>query len=92
MSATKKGLTDTLRYLKPYHGPSRLWFSYQQSLEEGCCRLAKMVSELPASPQAAKLVVDLLLRLDKKLSQGGVDDSNGTVGSFMEDALRVLQA
>ncbi|MEK7653344.1 MAG: hypothetical protein AAB358_02610 [Patescibacteria group bacterium] len=49
------------------------------------------MSELPISEQTAKLLVDLLLRLDKKLSAGGVDDSDGTVGGFIEEVVIVLQ-
>jgi len=33
----------------------------------------------------------LLLRLDKKLCTGGVDDSDGEVGGFIEGAVVVLQ-
>jgi len=33
----------------------------------------------------------MLLRLDKKLSTGGVDDSDGTVGGFIEEVVTVLQ-
>jgi hypothetical protein len=91
LAASKKAMTAAMRYIKPYHGPSRMWFSYQHSLEEGCHRLAKIVSELPVSQQTAGLVVDLLLRLDQKLCRGGVDDSNGTVGGFMEETVHVLK-
>ncbi|MCA9471600.1 MAG: hypothetical protein MRJ96_08435 [Nitrospirales bacterium] len=91
LTATKKALTAAMRHIKPYHGPSRLWFSYQHSLEEGCHRFAKIVSEFPVSEQTAGLLVDLLLRLDRKLCQGGVDDSNGTVGGFIEETVQVLK-
>ncbi len=91
LSIIKKSITDTLRYIKAYEGPSRLWFSYQSSLSEGCNRLAKIISDLPVSGPTAELVVDLLLRLDKKLSEGGVDDSDGTVGGFMEETVYVLE-
>ena len=91
LATSKKAMTAALRYIKPYHGPSRMWFSYQHLLEEGCHRLAKIVSELPVSKQTAGLVVDLLLRLDHKLCRGGVDDSNGTVGGFIEDTVHVLK-
>src|SRR3989344_4993759 len=67
LAATKKAITGAMKYIKPYNGPSRIWFSYQNSLSEGCNRLYKIVSELPASEQTAKLLVDLLLRLDNKL-------------------------
>lgn len=91
LAAVKHSVTDALKYIRPYRGPSRLWLSYQQSLSEGCRRLAKVISDLPVSEQTAKLLVDLLLRLDKKLSYGGTDDSDGTVGRFMGGAVRVLE-
>ena len=86
----KKNITDAMRYIKPYNGPSRVWFSYQNSLVEGCNRLAKIISDLPVSEQTTDLIVQLLLRLDKKLCSGGVDDSDGTVGGFIEETVCVL--
>lgn len=87
----KKEITKTMRYIKPYEGPSRTWFKYQDSLSEGCRRLSAIVSELPVSVQTTRLLVDLLLRLDSKLCRGGIDDSDGTVGGFMQDTVGVLQ-
>ncbi len=87
----KKSITAALRYIKPYYGPSRIWFRYQDSLSEGCRRLSAIVSNLPVSEQTARLLVDLLLRLDKKLSLGGVDDSDGTVGGFIEETVQMLK-
>ena len=80
-----------MKYIKPYNGPSRIWFSYQNSLAEGCSRLAKIVSELPVSRQTAKLLIDMLLRIDDKLCRGGVDDSDGVVGGFIEETVEVLK-
>lgn len=80
-----------MRYIKPYTGPSRTWFLYQNSLSEGCDRLGGIVSELPVDVRTAKLIVDMLLRLDDKLCSGGVDDSDGTVGLFIEDTVQVLK-
>jgi len=91
LTAIKKTITVAMRYIKPYNGPSRIWFSYQNSLQEGCNRLAKLVSDLPVSEQTAKLLVDMLLRLDNKLCRGGVDDSDGTVGGFMEETVQMLK-
>ncbi|HPM28105.1 MAG TPA: SWIM zinc finger family protein [bacterium] len=88
---TKKDITSAMKYIKPYRGPSRLWFAYQDSLGEGCARLAKLVSDLPVSEQTATLLIDLLLRLDKKLRTGGVDDSDGIVGDFIEGVVSMLQ-
>lgn len=90
LSLFKKEVTEAVHYIKPYLGPSRIWFSYQNSLEEGCNRLSALLSELPAGKQTAQLTVGLLLRLDKKLSSGGVDDSDGTVGGFIEEAVKIL--
>ena len=91
LKGTKQDIASALKYIKAYSGPSRTWFAYQDSLSEGCNRLAKIVSELPVSEQTAELLVKLLLRLDKKLCTGGVDDSDGTVGGFMEEVVTVLQ-
>lgn len=91
LAAVKKTITDAMRYIKPYNGPSRIWFSYQNSLSEGCNRLAKIISELPVSEQTAGLLVNLLLRLDNKLCRSGVDDSDGTVGGFMEEVVGMLR-
>ncbi len=90
LSTVKKEITSAISYIKPYRGPSRIWFSYQGSLQEGCNRLSYLISELPISKQTADLLVNLLLRLDKKLS-GGVDDSDGIVGGFMYELVDVLK-
>src|SRR3989338_3367855 len=91
LAATKKALTAGMRYIKSYEGPSRTWFAYQNSLSEGCNRLSKIVSELPVSEQTAKLLVDTLLRLDDRLCRGDVDDSEGTVGGFIEETVQALK-
>lgn len=91
LSAIKKSITAGMRYIKSYEGPSRTWFAYQNSLQEGCNRLAKLVSDLPVSGQTAKLLIDMLLRIDEKLCRGGVDDSDGTVGGFIEETVQVLK-
>lgn len=91
LSATKKEITAAMRYIKSYNGPSRTWFAYQDALSEGCSRLAAIVSELTVSEQTAALLVDMLLRLDNKVCRSGVDDSDGTVGRFMEETVQVLK-
>lgn len=86
----KKAITESIRYIKPYSGPSRTWFANQDSLREGCNRLSVIVSDLPVNKQTAEVLVKLLLRLDKKLTVGGVDDSNGIVWPFMRDVVQML--
>lgn len=91
LAATKKSITAAMRYIKPYSGPSRIWFAYQDSLSEGCNRLAALVSGLPVSEQIAILVVSMLLRLDDRLCKSGVDDSDGIVGGFIEETVQMLK-
>ena len=91
LSSVKNSITGAIRYIKAYSGPSRTWFVYQNSLDEGCNRLSKVVSGLPVSKQTTKLLVDILLRLDEKLCRGGVDDSDGTVGGFVEGVVEMLK-
>jgi hypothetical protein len=91
LAALKKSITDAMRHIKPYNGPSRIWFQYQDSLSEGCNRLSALISELPVSIETTQLLVDMLLRLDKKLCTGGVDDSDGTVGGFIEETVIMLK-
>lgn len=85
-----KALNLAVSYIKPYSGPSKIWFAYQDSLSEGCNRLSAIISKLPVCIETTNLIVKLLLRLDKKLTSGGVDDSNGIVGGFIEEAVGVL--
>lgn len=91
LADAKKSISSAIKYIKPYDGPSRIWFAYQNSLSEGCNRLSAIVSNLPVSVQTAELLIKTLLRLDKKLCEGGVDDSDGTVGSFIQDCVSVLR-
>jgi len=90
LSLFKAETSGAMRYIKAYEGPSRTWFAYQDSLIEGCNRLAAIFSKLSAGRQTADLILKTLLRLDKKLSTGGVDDSDGTVGGFIEEAVDLL--
>ena len=89
LKIAKKEITHAISFIKYYQGPSRTWFAYQDSLTEGVNRLSTMISKLPISKQTTGLIVQTLLRLDKKL-QSGVDDSDGTVGGFIEEAVDVL--
>jgi len=53
--------------------------------------LSAIVSDLPVNKQSAEILVKLLLRLDRKLRIGGVDDSNGIVGGFMTQVVDMLE-
>ena len=90
LDLSKAEISGAMRYIKAYTGPSKIWFAYQDSLSEGCNRLASIFSSLPASNQTANLIVKTLLKLDSKLTTGGVDDSDGTVGGLIEEAVGLL--
>lgn len=90
LNLTKAEVSGSMRYVKAYTGPSRTWFAYQDSLTEGCNRLAAIFSPLPASRQTTNLIIKTLLRLDDKLITSGVDDSDGTVGGFIEEGVKLL--
>jgi len=91
LATIKKSITESMKYIKPYSGPSRTWFANQDSLREGCNRLSAVISDLPVSRQSADILVKLLLRLEKKLSVGGVDDSNGIVGGLAGKLVALLE-
>jgi len=91
LTEVKKSITAAMKYIKPYHGPSRTWFANQDSLQEGCNGLRAIISELPVNRQVADVLVKLLLRLEKKLSVGGVDDSNGIVGGLAGELIALLE-
>jgi hypothetical protein len=83
-------ITKNMKYIKLYSGSSRYWDAYQASLCEGVDRMIPIISKLPVSLQTAKILVKILLRLEKKL-MNGVDDSDGTVGDFMIDIVELLK-
>jgi len=91
MAEVKKAISEAIKYIKSYGGSSRTWFAYQDSLSEGCSRLMSVFSEMPVSVQTAELLIKTLLRLDKKLCTGGVDDSDGAVGGFIQESVEVLK-
>jgi len=60
--------------------PSKIWFSYQRNLDVGTGIIENAVRNLLPNKENARYLWLLVLRLSKKLSHGGLDDSNGTVG------------
>lgn len=75
--------------IKSYDGGSRTWFAYTHKLGEGATRLGDTFSKLPVSKQTSDLIIKTLLRLDEKLL-GGVDDSDGALGSCLYESVDML--
>lgn len=91
LDAARTAIAVAMKFIKAYRGPSRTWFPYQDSLAEGCYRLSAVFSELPVCRERTELALQTLLKLDKKLCEGGVDDSDGIVGGFIESAVKMLK-
>ncbi|MCD4812928.1 hypothetical protein K8S19_04480 [bacterium] len=91
LTKIRKNITDAVQCIKPYRGSSRTWFANQDSLGEGCRRLSTIVSDFPVSMQTADVLVKLLIRLEKKVCFGGVDDSNGIVGGLAGELVALLE-
>lgn len=80
LDAVKQLVAGAMQKIKPYNGPSKIWFSYQRQLDVGSGMIGEAVKNLPANRENSKYLWSLVLKLSKKLAEGGVDDSNGTVG------------
>jgi len=85
LDAVKPLVSAGMRKIKPYLGPSRIWDHYQHELDVGSGMIEAAVKNLPASKENSKYLWSLVLRLSKKLSHGGVDDSDGTVGGCISE-------
>lgn len=83
LRSAKVLVSTAMRKIKPYNGPSKIWFSYQRELDVGSGCIIEAVQKLPASEENAKYIWYLVLKLSKKLSHGGIDDSNGTSGTVL---------
>lgn len=88
LDAVKQLVAAGLRKIKPYNGPSKIWFSYQRELDVGSGIIREAVKNLPASKENAKYLWSLVLKLSKKLADGGVDDSDGTVGGCISSLVQ----
>ncbi len=80
LSDFKSLARSAIALIKPYLGPSRVWFQYQMKLELASYIIRSAVQNLPPDKDNAKYLWDFALRLSKKLYEGVVDDSNGFVG------------
>lgn len=85
LNEVKLLVNEGIKKIKPYKGPSRAWFSYQRSLSTGAGMIIEAVKALPPTKENADYLWKLVLRLSKKLSTGGVDDSDGVVGDCISE-------
>lgn len=83
MDAVQQLVANGMEKLRPYYGPSRIWSLYQDELDVGLEMIEKAVKNLPANKENATYIWSLVLKLCKKLTHDGVDDSDGTVGYYI---------
>ena len=86
----KKGIKEGLKYIKSYGGGSAKWFQYQDSLTKGSRLILLALSNIPVCEKSALLCINTLKRIEKKLLQGGVDDSDGQIGELMRQIIELL--
>ena len=79
-SDARDHITAALKKVRSYDGPSRIWFEYQHKLDIAAGMIQDAVPLLDPTLDNTKYLWKLVLKLSKKLSEGGVDDSNGTIG------------
>lgn len=72
------------KYIKPYHGKSRLWFRYTAKLEAAALMLQDVADAIKTSPEGARFLWRIVTRLARRLFLGGVDDSDGSLGDAVD--------
>lgn len=91
LSDVKLLISSAIRKIKAYSGPSKIWFQYQMSLDVGSGSIVEAVQNLPANKENIRYIWSIVMKLSKKLSEWGVDDSNGTVGRCVLELVSVCK-
>jgi len=89
LSDVKSIVTDAFKKIKPYRGPSRIWFNYQRDLATGAGTITDAISALLPTKENARYLWQLIGRIDRKLANG-VDDSDGIVGDCASNIISQL--
>ena len=85
----EKEIKEGLALIKSWSGPSKKWFEYQDALTKSSRIILLSLSKLPICEKSVDICIYLLKKLDKKLLHA-VDDSDGTIGTLMEEIVQVL--
>lgn len=88
LKEVKQLVSKGIRKIKPYVGPSKIWFSYQRKLDIAAGIIEEAVKNLLANKENAKYLWSLVLKLSDKLATGGIDDSNGTIGGCISKLVK----
>ena len=90
LAEAKKLVGLGMKKLRSYNGSSRVWFSYQRALSAGSGMITEAVSALPPEKQNVAYLWELVLRLSRKLTESGIDDSDGVVGNCISTLVEQL--
>ncbi len=90
LSEVKKLVNQGMRKIKAYVGPSKHWDKYVHSLDTGSMIIVEAIQNLEATKENAKYLWQLVLRLSRKLSHGGVDDSDGIIEGCINKIMRKI--
>ena len=86
----KKYIAKGMAKITSYNGPSSTWFTYQNKLDVGAGMICEGVELLEPNLENVRYLWKFVLRLSKKMSHGGVDDSNGTVGGAVSHIINKM--
>ncbi len=85
----KRSIQRGISKLKPYEGPSSIWFYYQDELREGVDLILAGVENIPHTISSMKYLFKVAQKINEKLLNG-VDDSDGTVWPVIEEILSII--
>ena len=77
-------------FIKSYGGSSKKWFEYTYNLLKGARIIIYTLSKLPVCKTSAKYCIDLLIKIDEKMTHG-IDDSDGSMGNLIEQIIDLLR-
>lgn len=83
-------VSKAFKKIKPYEGPSKIWFSYQRSLEVSAGEILEATQNLLANKENADYLWKLVMKLSYKIAYTGIDDSNGTIGNCIFEIVQQL--
>jgi hypothetical protein len=86
----KSSIREAMKLIRSYNGPSSIWFTYQNHLQQWSRMLLLVLSDLPICHASVDICLSTLSKLDKKLCEWWVDDSDGVVWDVMGQMIDIL--
>lgn len=83
-------IRKAMSHICSYDGPSSTWFAYQDHLRQGSRMLLMALSDLPICHESVDICCKTLSKIDIRLCEWWVDDSDGVVWDCMDQIMEVL--